>query len=109
MQSKAVGKVKKPETKCYLFKNIFEYVRHFGPNYAHPVETLEAQGYTLIDENKCFKTFSGSEGGYEYVCVVEMPEQDYVILLRTWREYLTFVRNFAMVPQHLFQRLIPPA
>jgi|SRR5882762_5748612 len=108
MQTKLVGKAKKPETKCFIFKNIFEYVRHFSENYAHPVEAIEAQGYTLIDENKCFKTFSGSSG-YEYICVVETPEQDYVVLLNSWREYLTFIRNFAMIPRELFEKLVPHA
>ena len=108
MQSKVASKAKKSETICYIFKHIFEHVRHFSEVYAKPVEALEGQGYKLIDENKCFKTFAGGPG-YEYVCLVETPEQDYVILLNTWREYLTFVRNFAMVPQHLFERLIPPA
>jgi hypothetical protein len=111
MQSKPVSKAKKSITKCYIFKRIFEHVRHFSEHYAHPVETLEAQGYTLVDENTCFKTYTGgidgAVGGYEYVCLVETPEQDYVILLQTWREYVTFVRNFAMIPKVLFERLVP--
>jgi len=106
MQSKAVSKAKKSITKCFIFKSIFEHIRHFSEQYAKPIEALEEQGYTLIDENKCFKTYTGGNG-YEYACLVETPEQDYVILLRTWREYLTFVRNFAMIPKELFERLIP--
>jgi hypothetical protein len=108
MQSKA----KKSKTICFIFKHIFEHITHFSEHYAKPIEAIEAQGYKLIDENKCFKTFAGGTDGvggygYEYICLVETPEQDYVILLRTWREYLTFVRNFAMIPKELFERLIP--
>lgn len=114
MQSKAVGKAKKSETKCFIFKSIFQHVRHFSEQYAKPIEALEGQGYTLIDENKCFKTYKGGTdgvgaNGYEYACLVETPEQDYVILFNSWREYVVFSRNFAMLPVSLFEKLVPQA
>jgi hypothetical protein len=109
MQSKAVNKAKKSVTKCFIFKSVFEHVRHYSETYAHPVEALEKQGYTLLDENKCFKTFAGGTGiaGYEYIALVELPEQDYVVLCASWREYVVFSRNFAMLPQEMFSKLIP--
>jgi len=57
MQSKLVSKAKKSETKCFIFKTFFEHIRHFSEHYAKPVEALEAQGYKLVDDNKCFYRF----------------------------------------------------
>lgn len=113
MQSKKDTKVadmpKKPLPICFVFSNIFSHIRHFSEYYANPVKKLEELECTLFDENKCFKSYKGSRNtaGYAYICLVETDIQDYIVLCSSWREYVTFSRNFAMLPREMFEKLVP--
>ena len=90
--------------KCYNFKDVHR-VLSSGDYEPDVQKSLVDRGCTLIADNGVIKVFTGL-AGYEYVCLIEKAETDYLICFETSHAHIHWMRNFSMVA-HIIEKLLP--
>lgn len=90
--------------KVYNFKDVYKAMpsNGYGPDVQ---KSLVDRGCTLVADNGAVKVFEGL-AGYEYACLIEQTETDYLICFESWRAHAYWMRNFSMIT-HIIEKFLP--